>query len=131
VILVDTSAWIEYLRATGSPADRHVTGLVRRNGYGVTDVVAAELATGARTAADLARIRGIADSGVFYPVRPLFDYEVAADLYRACREEGASPRSLTDCLVAAVAINNDLRVLAVDRDFEVIAARSELRLVDL
>ena len=69
------------------------------------------------------------DSGTFFAVRPLFDYETAADVYRACRRAGATPRSLADCLVAAVAINNDLEVLSVDRDMKTIAEHTALRLV--
>ena len=129
MILVDTSAWVEYLRATGSPVDRRLTAMVGRKPFAITDVIVAELTAGARHAADVARLRGIVDSAVFYPVRPLFDYETAADLYRVCRGAGVTPRSLADCLVAAVAINNDLEVLAVDRDLAVIAAHSRLRLV--
>jgi predicted nucleic acid-binding protein len=129
VILVDTSAWIEFLRATGSPADFRLTAMVGREPYAITDVVMAELVAGARDDADAIRIRGIADTATFYPVRPLFDYETAADLYRRCRRIGATPRSLADCLVAAVAVNNDLELLAVDRDLDTIARVSGLRLV--
>jgi predicted nucleic acid-binding protein len=128
VILVDTSAWVEFLRATGSRADRRLTAMVGRTPYATTDVVVAELRAGGRHDVDAARIRGIFDTATFFPIRPLFDYETAADLYRACRRVGATPRGLTDCLVAAVAINNDLELLAVDRDLEVIAANSTLRL---
>ncbi|HLE39521.1 MAG TPA: PIN domain nuclease [Acidimicrobiia bacterium] len=131
MILVDTSAWVEYLRATGSPADRRLAGMVGRKPFAVTDVIVAELTAGARSDADARRIRRIADSGTFYAVRPLFDYETAADVYRACRRAGAAPRSLTDCLIAAVAINNDLEVLAVGRDLETIAEHSPLRLATL
>ena len=45
-----------------------------------------------------------------------------------CRSAGVTPRSLADCLVAAVAINNDLEVLSADRDFAAIAEHVPLRL---
>lgn len=94
----------------------------------MTDVIATELLAGAKDAEELRSVRAIIDTGRFYPVRPLFDYEVAADLYRECRRHGTTPRSLSDCLIAAVAIGNDLEVLAVDRDLETIARHSPLRL---
>jgi predicted nucleic acid-binding protein len=128
VILVDTSAWIEFLRATGSAADRRVTEILGSQPYAVTDVVVGELLAGAVSPAEEARVRTIADSGRFYPVRPLFDYEIAADTYRACRIAGTPPRSLADCLIAAVAMGNDLELLATDRDFERIARHVPLRL---
>ena len=128
MVLVDSSAWVEYLRATRSPVDVRVTEMVGVEAYAITDVVLAELMMGALTGQDLYRIRRLADSGRFFAVRPLFDYETAADIYRTCRRGGVTPRSLADCLVAAVAINNDLEVLSADRDFAVIAEHTPLRL---
>jgi len=128
VALVDTSAWIEYLRHTGSPINDFVRSLADERSYATTDVILAELRMGARTEQDARRIHRIADSGRFFAVRPLFDYETAADIYRSCRRDGITPRSLADCLVAAVAINNDLEVLSADRDFAAIAEHSALRL---
>lgn len=131
MILVDTSAWIEFLRGTGSPADRRVAAIVGTDSYAVTDPVAAELLAGASGAEEVRRVRAVIDSGRFFPVRPLFDYEVAAELYRECRRAGATPRSLGDCLIAAVAIGNGLEVLAVDRDLEIIAEYSPLVLAEV
>jgi hypothetical protein len=128
VILIDTSAWIEFLRATGSPTDRRVVAVAGADRYAITDPIAAELLAGAADAEQARRVRAVIDTGRFFPVRPLFDYEVAADLYRECRRSGATPRSLADCLIAAVAIGNDLEVLAVDRDLEIMARHSPLRL---
>ncbi len=128
MILIDTSAWIEFLRATDSPVDRLVARTITAGRYAMTDQIAAELLSGARDGTDLRRIRGIVDSGVFFPIRPLFDWEIASALYRDGRAAGATPRGLADCLIAAVAIANDLEVLAVDRDFDRIASHSALRL---
>jgi predicted nucleic acid-binding protein len=131
VILIDTSAWIEFLRATDSPVDRAVARTISAGPYAMTDQIAAELLSGARDESDLRRIRGIVDSGTFFPIRPLFDGEVASALYRDGRAGGDTPRGLADCLIAAVAIANDLEVLAVDRDLDRIARHSPLRLADV
>ena len=126
--LVDSSAWIEYLRHTGSPINDVVRTYADNRSYATTDVILAELRMGASSEQDARRIRRIADSGQFYAVRPLFDYKTAADIYWSCRRGGVTPRSLADCLVAAVAINNDLEVLSSDRDFAAIAEHVPLRL---
>jgi predicted nucleic acid-binding protein len=49
------------------------------------------------------------------------DYVSAATIWRTCRRGGDTPRSLLDCLIAAVAMRNDAAVLHNDRDFDVIA----------
>ena len=66
---------------------------------------------------------------VMLPTRPLFDYEVAADLYRRCRRAGFTPANSHDLLIAAVAIGKGVPLLAADSDFERIATVSELQLV--
>lgn len=55
--------------------------------------------------------------------------ERAADLYRMCRAKGETPRALTDCLIAAVAIRNDAQLLHADTDFLAISRHTPLRLV--
>lgn len=127
MLLVDTSAWIEFLRATGSPVALRVRSLAADLQYATTDLVLAELRVGARSEQEELRVRRIAETGRFYPIRPLFDYETAADIARACRRAG-SPVAIADCLIAAVAVNNDLSLLAADRGFETIALHSGLRL---
>jgi predicted nucleic acid-binding protein len=62
------------------------------------------------------------------PTRPLFDYEVAAELYRRCRVAGFRPANSNDLLVAAVAIGKEVPLLAADTDFERIASVSDLSL---
>ena len=57
-------------------------------------------------------------------------YEQAADLYRRCRQEGATVRKLIDCLIAAVAIDASVPILHKDRDFEILAMHTNLKIVD-
>jgi hypothetical protein len=130
MLLVDTSAWIEFLRATGSPIALRVRSLSSDLRYATTDLVLAELRVGARSEQEELRVRRIAETGRFYPIRPLFDYETAADIARACRRAG-SPVAIADCLIAAVAINNDLELLAGDSDFTEIAQHTGLRVAEI
>jgi len=130
VILVDSSAWVEFLRATGSPAHRRVRAeLSEGTTLASTDVVLMEILAGARDRADRARLRRLLYGLEFLAVDGPADYESAADLYGACRRAGETPRKLTDCLIAAVAIRNDAELLCEDVDFTVLARHTDLRLV--
>jgi len=42
-------------------------------------------------------------------------------LYARCRWKGITPRSPHDCLIAQLAIENDVELLQDDRDFRLIA----------
>jgi hypothetical protein len=126
VILVDTSAWVEYLRGTGSATHHRLRALLGEGTLlATTDPVRMEVLSGARDEAHAARLRRLLDALDPRPVRGP-DYEDAARIFRECRGAGTTVRSLTDCLIAAVALREGLSVLARDRDFEAIAGRTGL-----
>jgi len=130
VILVDSSAWIEFLRETGSPVHHQLRSMLESGrSLAWTDVVGMEILAGSRDDADRDRLRRLLYGRHFLPVDGPNDYESAADLYRLCRAGGETPRKLSDCLIAAVAIRNDAQVLSNDSDFEVIARHASLRLL--
>lgn len=130
MILVDSSAWIEFLRATGSPAHLRLRSALE---HGVelagTDVIVMEILAGARDEADRDRLRRLLYGLEFLAVDGPADYEQAAELYRACRAGGETPRKLSDCLIATVAIRNRAELLCKDADFAAIARHSPLRLM--
>ncbi len=126
--LVDTSAWVHYLRATGSESHHLVRRLVESDAaVQTTDVVVMEVLAGGRDETHVGRFRGLSRCE-FVAVEGLGDFEHAAALYRRCRRAGETVRALTDCLIAAVAVRADLDVLHADRDFDALARHTELRL---
>ena len=84
---------MEYLRATGSPVHQMVKGLLCEDSF-TTDVVVAELLMGARDELHAEKLRAMLNRCHFVPTRPLFDFEQAAAVYRACRRGGFTPRSM-------------------------------------
>lgn len=119
--LADTSAWVEFLRGTGSRANRAVRRLLAEDALATTDVVLMEVLAGARDQAHRNDLRGLLARCELIPVEGPGDYESAADAYLACRRAGTTPRSLTDCLIAAVAIRSGVPLLHADADFARIA----------
>jgi predicted nucleic acid-binding protein len=129
VILVDSSAWVEFLRATGSQAHLFLRSALQGEvELACTDVVVMEILAGARDEADRDRLRRLLHGLEFLAVDGPADYEQAAELYRLCRRGGETPRKLTDCLIAAVAIRNRAELLCADADFGTIARHTPLRL---
>lgn len=130
MILVDSSAWVEFLRATGSSIHHRVRSTLKAGAdLACTDVIAMEILAGARDDADRDRLRRLLYGLEFLAVEGPADYEQAAELHRLCRRRGETPRKLTDCLIAAVAIRNDAELLCGGADFEAIARHAPLRLV--
>jgi predicted nucleic acid-binding protein len=129
MMLIDTSAWIEYFRKTGSSANVAVKHAIRDGSAATTDMVLLEILAGTTDPARLAAWERLMGRCEFFPQEVRADAEVAARLYRECRRAGDTPRMLTDCLIAAVAVRNGLTVLHRDRDFEVIARHTDLQVV--
>lgn len=127
LVLADTSAWVEFLRGTGSSAGDRVSNLLG-SGLATTDAVQMEVLAGARDEAHERSLRRLFLRAHVLTTVPGKDFPTAATLYRSCRARGPAPRSIIDCLVAAVAIRNDGAVLHRDRDFTAISAVSSLQL---
>ena len=126
MILADTSAWVEFLRGTGSEANLRLRDLIGTDELVTTDVVLMELLAGARDDAHRDQLRGLLSRCEFTPTSGPGDYETAADLYRTCRRGGHTARALTDCLVASVAIRSGVPVLHADADFDALARHTPL-----
>jgi predicted nucleic acid-binding protein len=126
-MLLDTSAWIEFLRATGSGVHLRVRDAIREGSVAITDPVTMELVAGARDAAREQSLRALTARAERVACT-LEDYLVAGRIHRACRRGGEPVRNQVDCLIAAVAIRARLPVLHADRDFATIARYSNLQL---
>jgi predicted nucleic acid-binding protein len=125
VILIDTSAWVEFLRGTDSPVCDAVDRLLD-NDLATCDAISMELLAGARDEKQLTELRGLLARTTVLPTTPA-DYELAAGMYRSCRSRGETVRKLIDCLIAAVAVRADVEILHADADFEVLARHTDLR----
>jgi hypothetical protein len=132
VILVDSSAWIEFQRATGSPADRRLTQALRGDeALATTGIVTLEILAGARDEQHDRQLRRLLARCRFLTLEEPSDHESAAALYRACRRSGTTIRRLPDCLIATVAIRNGVDLLHCDSDFDAIARHAPLSIVPL
>lgn len=127
MILIDSSAWIEFLRDTGSATCEVVTQILGTD-VATCEPISMEILTGARDEQHLANLRGLLASTTMITTQPS-DYEEAAAIYRACRRHGETPRKLIDCLIAAIAIRADAALVHADADFDAIARCTELNLV--
>ena len=125
MILVDSSAWIEFLRDTGSTVCEAVDRLLAQE-VAVCDVVRMEILAGARDESHLANLRRLLARAAMIRTRPT-DYEDAAALYRRCRRGGETVRKLVDCLIASVAIRAGVAVLHQDADFDILARHTKLQ----
>ena len=117
MILADTSAWVEYDRATGSTADQRIADLISGDGpLMFTEPVLMEVLAGARSEARADDLRRMLLRFGLAHFDAVTDFDAAARIYRRCRRAGVTPRGMVDCMIAAVAHRYDLALLSWDAD---------------
>lgn len=122
MILADTSAWVEFDRATGSSADRRFTDLIAGDGpLLVTEPVLMEVLAGARSDAREDDLRRLLLRFGLVPFDAVGDFDAAARIYRRCRQVGVTPRRMVDCVIVAVAHRCGAALLAWDVDIDRVA----------
>lgn len=123
MILVDTSAWVEYDRATGSSVDSRLSDLIETEGpIAVTEPILMEVQAGARDDRRQELLRRLLLRFDLIPFDSVADFEGAALIYRRCRAAGITPRGLLDCMIASVAWRTRSTLLAQDADLDRVAA---------
>jgi len=129
MLLPDSSAWIEFLRSTGSIVDgRVVAALENAEPIGVTEPVIMEVLSGANSSKHASALRRQLTGFEFMSVGGLAGFEKAAAIYRACRNAGEQLSGAIDCLIAVAALRAGASVLTTDRDFAVIAKHTDLQI---
>jgi predicted nucleic acid-binding protein len=119
MVLVDTSAWIHFLRPDGDAAVRtRVEGVLRAGTARLCPLVRLELWNGAGGARERKVLRELERSIPELDITAEVWGE-ARDLARRCRAAGVSVPA-TDLLIAACAFHHGVRIEHEDADFDVI-----------
>jgi predicted nucleic acid-binding protein len=123
MILVDTSAWVEFDRGTGSPVDARLSRLIATtDDVAVTEPVIMEVLAGARDDRREGDLRRLMERFRLIRFDAAVDFDGATRIYRTCRRAGVTPRGMVDCMIAAVAWRSGATLLAADADLERVAA---------
>jgi hypothetical protein len=128
MILIDTSAWVEYFRASGSGAAKEVRRMLskRADQVAMCEPVAMEILSGAVDDDTHAKLEQLVNGLPSLRLDDVVDFRSAAAIYRTARSAGKTVRSITDCLIAAVSIRHGATLVHCDADFDVIAALTAL-----
>jgi predicted nucleic acid-binding protein len=121
-VLIDSSAWVDFLNGYDSPARLAVRQALEENPDDVCTcgVIVAEVLQGLRRPP--AGVTRVFRELVFLEPSGFQTYVRAAAVYRALRARGVTIRSTIDCIIAALAEEGRCAVLARDNDLAAILA---------
>jgi predicted nucleic acid-binding protein len=132
LILIDTSAFIEFLNHTGSTFDREIEFLLSNDeDIAIADIIMTEILQGIRDDREMKEIKKSLLAFPIYSLKNVNSYIAAAELYRKCRKKGVTIRSTVDLFIAQIVLENDLILLHNDSDFQNISKVCSLKLYKL
>ncbi|MBI4322206.1 MAG: PIN domain-containing protein [Chloroflexi bacterium] len=130
LFLVDTSAWIFALRQVPVEAIlRRIDTLLEMDVAATCGLVELELLGGAASEKEYSRLRSRLTGLHRLPIEET-DWEGAARLAFSLRRTGVTV-PFTDVLLSALALRYDAVLLHADRDFDLVAQKSALRVESL
>lgn len=127
-VLVDTSAWVDYLNGHPSAERDAVRELIAGDDEVCTcGVIVAEVFQGLRVEKGRPQLAELFRDMTFLEPEGIDLYLRAAKVYRELRRRGVTVRSTIDCLIAVLAAETRCRLLFRDRDLERILASDVVR----
>ena len=130
MVLVDTSVLIDFFKGKDNiPCRKFHNVLESTIPFGITSQILQELLQGTKNINEFNKLKIYLESQqIFHPKDIIESYIQAARIYFNCRKKGITIRSTIDCLIAQIAMENNLSLLHNDSDFDAMARVIQLKL---
>jgi predicted nucleic acid-binding protein len=129
-LIVDTSVWIDFFNGVLNRHSNYLGEAIESDKpIFLHSIILMEILQGFRSDRDHATVKEILLAYNFVMEDTVPDAIGASDLYRSLKKKGATIRKSLDCLIAYAAIKNGLPLLHRDRDFDIIAKYTKLKLI--
>ena len=128
MILVDTSAWIEYFRNGAASVVHNVEKSLREEDVAIGDIIYCEIMQGIYSEPQRKQVE---DLLLTLPRFELVGFEIAdksAANYRLLRSKGVTVRKTIDVIIGTFCVENDLLLIHHDRDFDLMAKHIGLKI---
>ena len=127
MVLVDTTVWIDFFSGRSLPHVKEVEDLlINREDLCICGIVLTEVLQGIRKDSEFERTRDLFNNLIFLPM----NYSIflrSAEIYRSLRKRGITIRKPVDCMIASVALENEIYLIDNDKDFDPIEKHFAMR----
>ena len=130
MLLFNSSVWIDWLRGADTDAVRFVQERENHEDLAITQMIYLEVLQGVSSDRQFAVTqRVLGAQTVLQPLGGLATFEAATHLYRRARKQRLTIRKSSDCLIAAMALEQGAVLVHNDRDFLSLAQVEEAPLM--
>jgi predicted nucleic acid-binding protein len=117
MVLIDTTVWIDFFSGRSYQHVKALEDLIaERQDICLCGIIVTEVLQGIRQDSEFNRTRDLFANLIFLSMQ----YQTflrSAEIYRTLRQKGITVRKPMDCMIASVAIENDMPLLHNDKDF--------------
>lgn len=131
MVLVDTTVWIDFFAARSLPHIEALETIIeRREDICICGIILTEVLQGIRKDSEFQETRDMFNNLIFLPM-PYTVFLRSAYIFRKLRHKGITICKSIDCMIASVAIENNMLLLHNDKDFQPIEKHCGLKVLSL
>ena len=128
-VMVDTTVWIDFFSGKSQKHVKILENLItERNDVCICGIILTEILQGIREDSAYKQTKQLLGNLIFLPMQ-YSSFVLAAEIYRKLRRKGITIRKTMDCIIAAVAIENDISLVHNDRNFNPIEKHFGLKVL--
>jgi hypothetical protein len=121
VVIVDSSAWIEFFRGGDPSVVQKVDRCLENDSVGIGDLIYCEVMQGIRSQRSRDTVSTLYLSLPHYEMVGFAVAERAADFYRLLRSRGVTVRKTIDVIIGTFCVEHGMQIVHHDSDFDLMA----------
>ena len=129
MVIVDTSAWIEYFRIGIPDVVEKVDLCLEQESVGIGDLVYCEIMQGIRSSRERGRVSSLLLSLPQFEMVGFAIAEKSAANYRLLRSKGVTVRKTIDVLIGTFCAEHGFKLVHNDSDFDLMARHIGLEMI--
>jgi len=129
MVIVDTSAWIEFLNGSRSRVVAKVDRCLEQDLVAIGDLIFCEILQGIRSAGERNKISSLLLALPQFDIVGFSIAEKSAANYRLLRSKGVTVRKTIDVLIGTFCAEHGFQILHHDSDFDLMAKHMDLDII--
>lgn len=129
MVIVDTSAWVEYFKNGVAPIVAKVDRCLDQNLVGIGDLVYCEVMQGIRSPHQRGEVSSLLRSLPHFEMVGFHVAEKSAANYRLLRSKGVTVRKTIDVLIGTFCAEHTFQLVHYDSDFDLMARHIGLDII--